>query len=394
MMNSSYQAPAYVGRVGQRALIVGIVGLAAFGVGYVLDKDQFFRSYLVAFVFWIGIALGCLGLMMVQYLSGGAWGLVTRRVFEAGARTIFPLGLILFIPVLLGVNSLYHWSHADAVASDLKLQHKEAYLNVPFFAGRTAFYFLIWTLLASLLSRWSKQFDATGDPALRRRMGALSGPGVLLYGLTVTFAAFDWLMSLDPHWYSTIYGLLMIAGQGISAMAFTIIVTTSLAKREPMSHVYNPSHFHDLGKLLLTVVMLWAYFSYSQLVIIWSANLPEEIPWYLRRFEGGYKWVGVALLVLHFALPFSLLLSRDLKRRATRLALVAGLALVMRLVDLVWLVDPEFHEGHLSSAWMYVAAPIGIGGVWVWWFTRLLQERPLLPVRDPGFEAALTARQP
>lgn len=394
MRTTSYNSPAFVSRLGQRALVVGLIGLAACGAGFFLDKEQFFRSYLVAFVFWIGIALGSLGLMMVQYLTGGAWGLVTRRIFEAASRTIFPIGLVLFVPVVLGMQSIYRWTDTAAVAADPILKHKEGYLNMPFFLTRTVGYFLIWGLLSFFLSRWSKEHDATGDVRLRQRMAALSGPGVLIFGLTVTFAAFDWVMSIDPHWYSTIYGLLMIAGQAISAMAFAIIMTMNLARHEPMSHVYRPTHFHDLGKLLLAMVMLWAYFSFSQLLIIWSANLPEEIPWYLRRFSGGYMWVGVTLVVLHFALPFALLLSRDLKRNARRLAVVATLMVIMRVVDLVWLVGPEFQDGHVGGAWMYVAAPIGLGGIWVWWFTRELADRPLLPVNEPDFDALLAANQP
>ncbi len=391
MTSKSYNAPNSIARLGQRALVLGVIGLALTAVGFIVDKDQFFRAYLVAFVFWMGIALGSLGLMMVQYLSGGAWGLVVRRIFEAASRTIFPLGLILFIPVVIGIPSLYHWAHADAVGADPILRHKVPYLNVPFFIARSVGYFLIWWLFSFLLSRWSKEHDASGDQRVRQWMTNLSGPGVVIFCLTVTWAAFDWLMSLDPHWYSTIYGLLLIAGQAIAAMAFAIVIAMTLAKREPMSEVYQPVHFHDLGKLLLAFIMLWAYFAFSQLLIIWSANLPEEIPWYLRRFNGGFKWVGAALILVHFALPFALLLSRDLKRNSRRLAVVAILVIVMRVVDLVWQVGPSEHAS-LSSIWMYVAAPVGMGGVWFWWFTRELQNRPLLPIREPNFEALLAAK--
>ena len=397
MMNPSYNAPAEVGRLGQRALIVGVVGLALCVAGYFVDKDQFFRSYLVAFVFWMGIALGCLALMMVQYLSSGAWGIVTRRIFEAASRTIVPLGVILFLPVVFGMHSLYHWTDAEAVAADPILQHKQPYLNIPFFIARTLIYFLIWWLLTTFLSRWSQRQAESGDLMWKQRMANLSGPGVLIYGLTMTFAAFDWVMSLDPHWYSTIFGLLLIAGQGISAMAFAIIVSVILSRREPMSRVLQSSHFHDLGKLLLAMVMLWAYFSYSQLVIIWSGNLPEEIPWYLRRFTTGYKWVGIALLALQFALPFCLLLSRDLKRNARRLFWIALLVIVTRIIDLVWLIGPQVdsrHQAGAAGAWMYIVAPIGLGGIWLWFFSRSLQSRPLLPIKDPDLASALAARQP
>jgi len=391
MANRTYTAPAVVGYLGSRALIVGVVGLIALGIGFFFDKDQFFRAYLVGFIYWMGAALGCLGFLMIQYLTGGSWGVVTRRIFEAAARTVFPLGLILFIPIVLGMHSLYHWTHADAVAADPILQQKQPYLNVTFFLIRAAVYFLVWWLLSSTLSRLSKAHDESGDHSKRQRMADWSGPGVLAYGLTMTFAAFDWVMSLDPHWYSTIYGLLVIAGQGINAISLAIIVAVNLSKREPMDHVYRPSHFHDLGKLLFALVMLWAYFSYSQLVIIWAANLPEEITWYLRRWSGTWSYLGWAILLVHFAIPFTILLSRDLKRHGRRLIWVAGLMMVMRLLDLVFLVAPEFKESRLSGAWMYIAATAGIGGIWLWVFSQNLQSRSLLPINDPQFEDALTA---
>ena len=390
--NNTYTAPPEVGYLGSRALIVGVVGLIALGIGFFFDKDQFFRAYLVGFIYWLGAALGSLGFLMIQYLTGGSWGVVTRRIFEAAARTVFPLGLILFIPIVLGMGSLYEWTHADKVAVDPILQHKQPYLNVTFFLIRAAVYFLVWWLLSSMLSRLSKAHDDTGDHGKRQRMADLSGPGVLAYGLTMTFAAFDWVMSLDPHWYSTIYGLMVIAGQGINAISLAIIIAVNLAKREPMEHVYRPSHFHDLGKLLFALVMVWAYFSYSQLVIIWAANLPEEITWYLRRWSGKWSLVGWAVLLFHFAVPFTILLSRDLKRHARRLIWVAGLMMFMRMLDLVFLVAPEpGSPSRLSTAWMYVAATLGIGGVWLWVFSQNLRSRSLLPVNDPQFEDALAA---
>ena len=390
MLNTSYNAPPEVGRIGSRALIAGIVGLAALAVGFFLDRDQFFRAYLVGFVYWIGAALGCLGFLMIQYLTGGTWGVVTRRIFEAGARTVFPLGLILFVPVVLGMSSLYHWSHADAVAADPILQQKQPYLNVPFFLIRTGVYFLVWWFLASTLSRLSKTHDESGDHAKRQRMADWSGPGVLAYGLTMTFAAFDWVMSLDPHWYSTIYGLMMIAGQGITAIGLTIVVAVYLSRREPMDHVFRSAHFHDLGMLLFALVMLWAYFNYSQLVIIWAANLPEETPWYIRRWGPPWSYLSWSLLIAHFALPFSILLSRDLKKHGKRLIWVAALLLIMRFLDLVWLVAPDFKNSRLSGLWMYAAATVGVGGIWLWFFCRYLQSRSLVPVHDPQLEAALT----
>jgi hypothetical protein len=393
MANTAYNAPEVVAGWQKRALIVGIIGLIATAAGFFIDKDQFFRAYLVGFVLWSGVTLGGLGMLMLQYLTGGTWGVVTRRIFEAAARNVTSIVPILFIPVILGINSLYHWTHPG---NDPILLHKSGYLNIPFFIGRAIFYFVIWAFLATTLAKLAKQHDETGDHAYRQRMADWSGPGFLAYGLTMSFAAFDWVMSLDPHWYSTIYGLLLIAGQGISLIAFTTLIASSLAKRDPMNHVYQPQHFHDLGMLLFALIMVWAYFSYSQLVIIWSGNLPEETPWYVRRFNTDWKYLGWVVLIFHFVVPFSILLSKNLKKKPAKLVLVAAWMLLMRVADLIWLIGPEPHNGHagvgsIAGAWMYLAAPIGIGGIWMWFFCRNLQSRSLLPVNDPQFEQALAA---
>jgi len=245
-----------------------------------------------------------------------------------------------------------------------------------------------------VLRKRSHKQDETGDPSLVQSAQNWSGPGFLIYGLACTFAAVDWVMSLDAEWFSTIFGLIMIAGQGVLSMAFIISVAVILAGREPMSAVYRPKHFHDLGKLLLALIMLWAYFSFSQLLIIWAGNLPEEIPWYLERFTGIWRYVGIGIIILHFALPFLLLLSVDLKRNARRLVAVAGLVILMRFFDLVWIIVPEFEHGNqhnISSYLIYVAATIGMGGIWLGWFFWQLRQRALLPINDPQLSEALAA---
>ncbi|HEY7545788.1 MAG TPA: hypothetical protein VID27_12930, partial [Blastocatellia bacterium] len=310
-------APPELDRFRQRALIVGAVALAVCVVGAVFDRQQFFRSYLLAFIFWIGIALGCLAILMVQHLSGGAWGLVIRRVLEGATRT-FPLLLLLFIPLLFGITSLYEWARPEAHNIPL-LQHKAPYLNVTFFIARAAFYFAVWLVVSFFLNRWSAEQDRTGEEGITRRMQNMSGPGLVLYGLTVTFASIDWVMSLEPEWFSTIFGMLFMAGQAISAMSFVIAVVVLLANTEPMSDVIAPRHLHDLGKLLLAFIMIWAYFSFSQFLIIYSGNLPEEVTWYVHRLHGPWRYIGLGLVIFHFALPFLLLLSRDLKRNGRRL---------------------------------------------------------------------------
>lgn len=381
-----YRVPEDVAAMQRPALLVGIVALIACGAGFVIDPEQFYRSWLVGFMFWLGIALGSLALLMVQHLSGGGWG-VFRRVWEASSRTL-PFLLLCFLPLAFGVRDLYEWARPEVVANDAVLQHKAAYLNVPFFLLRAAFYFASWILVAFLMTRWSREQDATGSFAPTRRMHILSGGGLVLYGLTITYASIDWVMSLSPHWYSTIFGFLFIAGQGLSSIAFTITIGLALARRRPMDTVLLPGHFHDLGKLLLAFVMLWAYFSFSQFLIIWSGNLIEEIPYYTVRMNGGWGWIGLGLIFVHFGLPFLLLLSRDLKRAAPRLAKVAILLMVMRVIDLLYLVVPEFHE-HLRLHWLDVAAPVAIGGLWLAVFFANLRSRSLLPTRDPYLVEAL-----
>ena len=381
----------------RRALIVGLVALVIGVVGALISsesRDQFFRSYLLAYIFWIAIPLGCFAILMLQHMSGGVWGLVTRRVLESSTRT-FPLLAILFIPMLLGLKSIFPWASPERLAASPALNHaveqKHLYLNIGFFIARAFFYFLVWILLTRSLNRWSAEQDRTGERRLTSKLQGLSGPGLVLYGLTVTFASVDWAMSLDPEWFSTIYGLLFMGGQGLAAMAFVIAVMVLLAQRAPMNEVIKPSHLHDLGKLMLAFLMIWAYFAFSQFLIIWAGNLPEEIPYYVRRTQSSWKYVGLALIVLHFALPFVLLLSRDLKRNGRRLSMVAIGVIVMRYVDLIWMTGPELHEGRFGLNWMDLMLLAGIGGVWLWFFATELNRRPLLPIRDPDIQSVFAS---
>jgi hypothetical protein len=392
MSELTANAPPELDGIGKTALIVGVAGLALGVIGWFFDHEQFFRSYLLGFVFWIGIALGCLAILMVQHMSGGAWGLVIRRVLESATRT-FPLMLLLFIPLALGVTALYEWAHPEAVAANPLLQHKSKYLNTGFFLARAAFYFLVWLAVSYYLNRWSSEQDRTGEAPLTRKLQVLSGPGLVLYGLTVTFASVDWVMSLEPEWFSTIFGVLFMGGQGVSAMAFVIAVIVLLATRKPLSDILAPRHLHDLGKLLLAFIMLWAYFSFSQFLIIWSGNLPEEIPYYVKRLQGPWRYIGLVILLFHFALPFVMLLSRDLKRNGRMLAMVAIGVIVMRFVDLYWLIAPGFHEGRFHIHWLDIVLPVGLGGIWIWFFTRQLKNRPLIPIRDPNLADAISQHE-
>jgi hypothetical protein len=385
----SYMAPAAVDRIQRLALIAAGVGAVLCLLGLFLSPAYFFRAWLVGWVFWMGVALGCLAIFLLHHLTRGAWGLVVRRVLEAASRTL-PLLLVLFLPITFGMRELYEWARPEVVRADELLQHKQAYLNVPGYFLRLIGYFLLWGAAAWLLNRMSLRQDETADPGLTRRMQLLAAPGIVGYCLAMTFASVDWLMSLQPHWFSTIYPVYMMGGQGLSALAFLIVVALFLSRREPLAGVIQPRHFHDWGKLLFAFVMLWAYFSFSQFLIIWSGDLPEEISFYRPRIVGGWGFLALAIVVFQFALPFGLLLSRDLKRDARRLAAVALGILVMRWADLLWQVEPAFHERDVAFYWLYLAAPAAIGGLWLFFFVRELKKRPLLPLNDPYLAEAIT----
>jgi len=370
-------------RLPVRLVSIGGALLAVCIAGGLRDGGEFFRSYLVAFLFWIGITLGCLALLMMQHLTGGNWALVIRRILEAASRTL-PFMAVAALPLLAGMKTIYSWSRPGQ--SDPVILAKHLYLNSGFFIARTIFYFACWFMLVRLLNKWSREEDAGGNASLWARMEALSGGGLVLYGLTVTFASVDWVMSLEPRWYSTIYGLLFMVGQALAALAFSITVLIWLSGREPLSEAVRPSYFQDLGSFLLAFVMLWAYLEYSQFLIIWGGNLSEEIPWYIRRMQGIWGHVGLLLVLLNFALPFFLLLFRNVKRSTGSLLLVAALVLLMRLVDMYWMVLPAFGGGDVHLTWMNVLLPFGMGGIWLGYFTWQLQQMPILPVHDPRME--------
>lgn len=378
--------PASLARYGQRALVVGAVAAVAAVAGAFLDRDQFFRSYLVAFLWVIGFPLGCLAVTMLHHVTKGAWGVVIRRILEASSRTL-PFLLLLFVPVVLGMGTLFKWTDPEYVAHDELVAAKTPYLNEPFFLIRAAIFFAIWMGLAWYLNRASRRQDETGDPNIALRLQLVGALGLGAYVLTCTFASIDWLMSLDAHWFSSIYGIYFIGGHTLTAVAFVIPIAMLLAQQAPMDKVFLPSHFHDFGKLMLAFMMLWAYFSLSQFIIIWSGNLPEDIPWYLDRTQGIWKIVAQVLVFLHFVLPFLLLLSTDLKRDGRRLAGVAILLLAMRWVDLYWQAAPAM--GLEGLHWLDFVLPFALGGPWLWLFFRELAKRPLLPRNEPFLKEAL-----
>lgn len=384
---STWAPPAGIDRMRMLAFLVGGLLTAASVLGAFADTERFFQSYITSYLFVLGAPLGALGLMMLHHVSRGAWGVVIRRVLEAASRTL-PFMAILFIPVLFGMQQIYSWADPEIVAQDELIQMKEPWLNVPFFIVRTVIYFAAWLGLTFFLNRFSRAQDqAESGLADAKRMQALSAGGLVLFMLTVTFASFDWLMSLDPHWFSSIYGVYYAIGAALTALCFTVVTCLWLAGKEPMEEVLRPSHFHDFGKLMLAFLMLWAYFSVSQLIIIWSGNLPEEVPWYIERTTGVWKWLAHALILVHFALPFVLLLSSDLKADARRLVGVALLVLVMRWIDTYWQAAPSMHLH--SVHWMDIVLPLGLGGLWLGLFLGQLKSRPLLPRNEPFLEEAL-----
>ena len=370
----------------KKSLAVGVIGLALCLLGAYFDRRQFFQAYLMAYIFWLGIPLGCFAIVMMHHLVGGTWGFVIQRPLESAIQT-FPVMAVLFLPLFFGLPDLYLWARPEALAQDKILQHKSVYLNPSSFSIRAVLYFAIWISVAYFLTKWSREQDRTTNGSLVERLQHLSAPGLVLYGLTVTFSVIDWLMSLEPRWWSTIYGMIFMVSYGLVALAFIIIVVYFLSQQERFSQFALPWVFQDLGNLLLSFIMLWAYLSFAQFLLVWVENLTEEIPWYLHRTAGGWTAIAAALIVFQFALPFVLLLSRTVKRQAATLCGVAVLIVAMHLVEMFWFVVPAFHTTGFSISWMDVLAPIGIGGLWFAAFLWQLARRSLLPSCDPRFLA-------
>ena len=383
-------APPIVKKIGQRSLVVGVV----FALGSVflafLRPDEFYRGYLLGFMCWLGVSLGCMAIVMIRHLTGGGWGTVIRRILGAAMRTI-PLLSILFIPMIIAVwqHRVYPWiMPLDAIQDPHIREHlekhsfiKQSYLNFSGYLIRAVIYFAIWNVLSFLLSRWSKQTDHKNAPKNSERFKAVSGPGLILYAFTISFATIDWVMSLDPTWISTIFGLIVLIGEILSAMCLAVIVERILFDYKPMSELLKPSFVHDHGKWMLTFIMVWAYFSFSQWLIIWAGDLPAEITFYLKRINNGWGYVALSLVLFHFAFPFATLLSRSLKRNIRHLVWVAVLLIFMCYVDLFWIIEPNFSKNFAITV-SDIVVPIAMGGIWLWYFFRNLASLPLLPAYD------------
>jgi hypothetical protein len=378
-------APDVVKKISLRSLVVGITFAVIAGVLALKQPDEFYRAYLLGFMCWLGVALGSMAILMIRHLTGGGWGTVIRRILGAAMRTL-PLLAVMFVPVILGIHRLYIWAQPLSNVEGKHLrEHLEqitrTYLTVNGFIIRAVFYFAVWNLLSFLLSKWSKETDKPGAPDNSGRFKAVSGPGLILYGFTISFAAIDWIMSLDPSWISTIFGLIILIGEVLSAMCFAVVVERILFNYKPMSEMLKPDFVHDHGKWMLTFIMVWAYFSFSQWLIIWAGNLPSEITFYLKRLSNGWGSIGLFLVLFHFAIPFTMLLSRPFKRDIRKLVWLAVWLMLMRYLDLFWIIEPNFSKS-LRLTLADVVVPIAIGGFWLAYFFRNLASLPLLPAYD------------
>lgn len=373
---------AATSRLRTPAITAAVIGLGLAAVGRALAPQEAIRGYLIALLFWQGLALGALAIFMLHNLVGGAWGFVIRRMLEAAVSTI-PLVALLFIPVLFSLDELYIWTHHDHVEHDPLLQHKSPYLNVQFFLIRFAIYFAVWIILAGLLRRWSGAMDRGDQPSSLRKMQFLSGVGLVIYGLTVTFSSVDWVMSITPHWTSQIFGMIFMVAQALTALAFSTFMAARFVKRRLIAGTHLTDSFNDLGNLLFAFVMLWTYLMMSQFLIIWSANLPEEIPWYILRTQGTWGVMSVALIVFHFALPILLLLLRSVKRDLRVLSLIAGYLALIGFADVTYMVSPALDGHGPPFHWIALAAWVGIGGAWILVFSISLGQRALIPIGDP-----------
>lgn len=352
------------------ALVLAVAGSLLCALGLATDRAQFFRSYLFAYLACLQLALGCFAMLMIHHLVGGAWGTALRRFLESGSACL-PWMALLFLPLCFGLPEVYPWARPATLLADENLLHKAPYLNIPFFLARAAIYFAVWSFILHFLEKWSRQ---EGDAVLRARfrsnLAALSGPGLILFGITVHFAAFDWGMSLEPEWYSTMYGFLFIASQAPAVMSLLILSAVGLNRKEALARLVAPANLYDLGNLLMAFVLVWVYISFMQFLIIWSGNLPEEISWYLHRTAGGWKWLAGLLVLFQFAVPFFLLLFRSFKRDVRGLAWLAAGLLAVHVAHVYWLVGPAFHPRGLALHWQDPASLAAVGGFWVWNFIR------------------------
>lgn len=383
--------------------IVGIVSLIlSLVLAFVLENgiQRFFFSYLIAFCYFLSITLGALFFVAIQHITRAGWSVIVRRIAEILMGN-FPLMIILFIPLIFGMGQLYHWTHSEVMAHDLLLQGKKPYLNIPFFLVRSVIYFAIWWMLSHFFLTRSLQQDSTGDPGLTVSMEKMSAPGLILFALTLSFAAIDYIMTLDGHWFSTMFGVYYFAGSVLSFFAALIIVSYLLQKSGRLLHTITIEHYHDMGKFLFAFVFFWGYIAFSQYMLIWYANIPEETHWFLRRQTGSWLWVSLILLFAHFIIPFLGLISRIPKRRKGLLFFWAIWILVVHYIDLYWLIMPEYSRaaaelshnpellGVANFGLFELLNFIGIAALYLMWSARTARGRALVPLKDPRLAESL-----
>lgn len=371
-------------------LIVAAISIAGLLSSWSRSPEQFMHSYLNALLFWVGIGLGGLFLMLLHYLTGSIWSVAYRRIAESFASTL-PITALLFIPILLQMGHLYEWSHADKVAASPLLQKKTGYLNVNFFTIRAVFYFAVWNFLAWRLGKLSDRQDAGHSEALRQSIIRTAAPGMIIFALTVAFASYDWMMSLQPEWYSTIYGVNFAMGSIMAALALMAVLFVKLRSVGAFENL-SEERIHDLGKMLFAFVILWAYMAFSQYFLIWYANLPEETIFYHHRWVGSWKFVSMVIVFGHFVLPFLMLISRPAKRNRFFLAAMALWMLLMHWVDLYWNIEPNLHHDTAHIAPSDLTTMAVIGALFFWRFWSYLCKRPIVPIGDPKLAASMQGR--
>jgi hypothetical protein len=370
--------------------VVGVIGIALCVIGFFVSRTLFFQSYLFAFIYWGGFAIGGLGVLLMGHTVGGRWGVTARRFLEAQMRTLWLVALLVII-LLFGLHELYPWTHPwtfDLGTREV-LYHKRGYLNVPFFVARVAIYFVIWWFWGMRVRRMADQQDQTGDPTLRERMRAFSAPGVLVFTLTASFAYIDWILSADAQFFSTVYGAMILIGDVLQSFALTILAMVLASRGDRFGGRVNAFVLHDLGNLMFAFTIFWTYLTASQLIIVWPGNLPQELVWYLNRVHGFWKYITAAIALSMFAIPFLALLSQARKRDPRRVIKVCIWLLLARILDVYWIVEPTYRRQGFWMSWMDFAAFFGVGGIWLYVFMRELRQRPLLPLRDPRVMAPL-----
>jgi hypothetical protein len=373
------------------ALAVGLLLLALSLAAVPANSILFLSAYLAAYLFYLGLTLGSLTLLMIYHLTGGAWGFLIRRLLEAAVRTL-PLVAMGFVPIALGVPTLYPWAVPSLVAGDPSLQHAHAYLNPPAFWARAAAYFVTWLLVGMLLNFWSRQQDTTRNPKITGRLRTLSGLGLVSYGVGLNFASADWVMSLQPSFHSTIFGPLLASGHLMSALALAIVLLAWLKDRPPLARAISADAINDLGSLLFAFVVVWSYMVWFQFMLIWIANLPVDVIWYMPRSIRGWQHVSLAVFGGAFLIPLFLLLLKAVKRNLTILSRVAGLIVLMQLVYDFYLVIPSTAAAEVGNVWMAILLSLGLGGIWVACLLWQLGRRPLLPACDFNQNEALRLR--